>query len=88
MRIVARVRSESLHSSSIFLSTGYLSSSSSLMSAGDSEKKAISEPEANPDTKSRNAAITTATSAPAVGMMRCTCIKLSCSSVIIDFPCL
>ena len=54
IKIVASVRSESSRSFMIFLSRSSLLSSSSFKSVGDSEKKAISEPEANPEkSKSR-----------------------------------
>ena len=49
--IVASVRSLSLRSFTIFSSAGFLSSSSSLRSVGDSEKNAISDPEAKPEAK-------------------------------------
>ena len=56
IKMVAKVRSESLRSSSIFLSRSSLLSSNSFKSLGESEKNAISEPEAKPDRNNKRMA--------------------------------
>ena len=57
MRMVASVRSESSRSARILWSA-VTSSSNSLRSVGESEKKAISEPEAKPEANSSRQAMT------------------------------
>ena len=69
MRMVASVRSESSPSARICLSRSSLLSSSSFKSLGESEKKAISEPEAKPEKKSNMAASRPAKMAPMEGAM-------------------
>ena len=65
--MVASVRSLSALSFSMLASLLLFSGSSSLRSLGDNEKKAISEPEANPETSSSSPASTIAKMAPAEG---------------------
>ena len=69
MSMVASVRSESSRSCCILLSESFLFSSSSLKSVGDSEKNAISEPDAKPEKTSRIPAIIIAIKAPKSGTM-------------------
>lgn len=78
MRIVANVRSESFLNSIIFLSRSVFSSASSSKSLGEREKMAISEPEANPDAISSNAANSPEIITPMVGAMKWTSPK-TCS---------
>lgn len=61
MRIVANVRSESSRNIWILRSLSFFSGSSSSRSCGERLKKAISEPLAKPDKKSKKAANTAAT---------------------------
>ena len=68
IRMVASVRSDSARNCMILASAFDFSSSSSLKSLGVSEKKAISDPEAKPDTNNRRHAITPATIAPTEGV--------------------
>ena len=68
IKMVASVRSESARSSMIFLSHSSLLSSISFRSLGESEKKAISEPDANPETTNRRHAKIAAKTAPAEGV--------------------
>ena len=67
IRIVANNRSESAFKAMIFRSDSCFSSSISLMSVGDREKKAISEAEAKPEQRSNNMAQAKATQAPKLG---------------------
>ena len=67
IRMVASVRSESSRSALMLMSPCDFSSSSSLKSAGDSEKKAISDPEAKLDTNSNRQAATPASMVPIDG---------------------
>ena len=76
IRMVASVRSESSRNSRIRLSLSELLSSSSLMSLGDSEKKAISDPDAKPEKSRRIAAKMIAKMAPAEGAMRVTSLNI------------
>ena len=69
MSIVASVRSESSLSERILWSGSCLESSSSLMSEGESEKKAISDPDANPERTSKIQANAAAIHTPAVGVI-------------------
>ena len=64
IRMVANVRSESLRSAMILPSDADFSSSNSFSSFGVKEKKAISLPEAKPETKSKANAKTNAITAP------------------------
>ena len=74
--IVASVRSESSRSSRILRSESFLSSSSSLRSVGESEKNAISDPEAKPEKISNIPAIKIAISAPKEGVMIVTSFRI------------
>ena len=76
IRIVASVRSESSPRASICLSCSSLLSSSSFKSLGDSEKNAISEPDANPEKISRIAASIAAKMAPMEGAMIVTSLSI------------
>lgn len=78
MRIVANVRSESFLNSIICLSRSVFSSASSSKSLGESEKMAISEPEAKPDAISSRAANKPEIITPTVGAMKWTSPK-TCS---------
>jgi hypothetical protein len=74
--MVAKVRSESSRNILILASVSYLSSSSSLKSEGDNEKKAISEPEAKPEMNNNKQANTPANMAPSVGDINVTSEKI------------
>ena len=78
MRIVASKRSLSESKSLILESAGCFRSAIVLKSAGESEKKAISEAEAKPDTIKRRPANTMAMIADTVGV--CTEIPLKTSA--------
>ena len=75
IRMVANVRSDSARNCLMLTSLGFFSSSSSLKSTGDNEKKAISEPEAKLDTNSKRQAVTPATMAPIDGDKSFTLLK-------------
>ena len=64
IRMVANVRSEFSRRYFILASTRFFSSSSSFKSLGESEKNAISEPEANPENSRSTQARTIAKMAP------------------------
>lgn len=78
INIVASRRSLSDNKSLILESDGCLRSAIVFKSAGESEKKAISEAEANPDTSKRRPAKTMATMDGTVGA--CTVIPLKTSA--------
>ena len=69
IRMVAKVRSESSRRARIFLSFSSELSSSSFMSFGESEKKAISDPEAKPEKNKRIRARIPEKMAPMEGAM-------------------
>ena len=77
IKMVANVRSESSRNCLICWSSSVFSSSSSLKSAGDSEKKAISEPEAKPDANNSPQASKPAMIAPVDGVIRVTSFSIS-----------
>ena len=78
INIVASNRSLSANKSLILASDGCLRSAIVLKSAGESEKKAISDAEANPDTSKRRPANTMAIIDDTVGV--CTTISLKTSA--------
>lgn len=69
--IVANVRSLSSSNNFIFLSISVLPELTSDISDGRRLKKAISEPLANPDTRSRSTVNKRATATPMEGVMKC-----------------
>jgi len=71
INIVVRSSSESDNNKLMFLSAGCLHNSISLRLAGDKEKKAISEAEANADTNKSNPAKTIAIIAETEGSLNC-----------------
>ena len=66
--MVASNRSELVNNAFTRLSAGWFSSSTSFKSEGESEKKAISEAETNPEIQSSNKDNTNATTAPTEGV--------------------
>ena len=72
IRIVASKRSESSSNAIILASEGCFSSSISLLSFGDNEKKAISEAETKPEANNNNIAKIKAIIAPMEGVITVT----------------
>ena len=77
IKMVASSRSESSKRDLIFLSTSVFSSDNALRSAGESEKKAISDADAKPEKSNNNPASTMATRAEADGALTATPLKTS-----------